>query len=50
MRKNIFGIYGCFGASRFTKGGKSLDTIDVLDTRVCINKPRWQSSGIIFLC
>ena len=51
MRKNkIFGIYGCFGVSSFTKGGKSVDTIEFLDTRVCLNNPRWQSSGIIFLC
>ena len=29
-----------------------MDTIEFLDTHVCINKPHWQSSGgiIIFLC
>ena len=29
----------------------ALDTTEFLDTHVCINKPHWQSSGIIiFLC
>ena len=48
----IESIYGLFSVSRYIKGGrKSLDTIEFLDTHVCINNPYWQSSGIIiFMC
>ena len=49
--KKIFCIYGCFSVPHYIKGRRKSDTIEFLDTRACINKQHWQSSGIIiFLC
>ena len=51
--KKIFCIYGCFSAYVISKEveNPSLDTIEFLDTYVCISNPHWQNSRtIVFLC